>query len=1679
MEALQSISGLGFQTDSKLDLSAKDKRYLTNVEKALVTFDTLQEWADYIAFLSRLQKALLLGDDSVEPQSVEWIPLSNQVSRKLALCLSPKLPNGVHQKALSLYELIFRALTNDAFNEHINVWLPGFLPVVSYASMQLKPQVLNIYKTYVFQKLKQSTIRSIAKPVLLSLLSVIDDENSEVYKDAFALLDAFKVAMNDNSLFWQTIFLCITSSPERRLGALNWCVARLPSFKLLKDEKGSRLSSEAESCLKPEPGLLVRAFAAALNTSTSFNQANDIVVVRGFFDLLLSHLPLSSEVFQHEFSASDKELLIMACCRITLKKDMSLNRRLWSWLLGPELADESTDGDSRVNYFADNALPILSEGVLKMVNSKDSSMTVKGLKIALSFMLDRWEISQLVAPRFFTLILLACFISVNSQREGKLEILANTKLFFDAVEASFIWEYIICELILSDTSPQYEMLCFLLKNFDFHDQEIAIHIPLAMLCLLLKCEISVKSVETLKLLLGLAQPRLFAPILRVDRLNKEPFLEKVKDYYENLRGDYDVEFPIKKSDMSFMLLDCLKDWYVDSVSKGFLNDELSSILCHFLFTIPTENYEILHFSDKILLDTIFHIRPFCFQLDEMENQKALRLVLSAVKFTRYLVKASNTQQRNRILRIFLSNLWYALISSYPANNEVEAVRIIFDLELSFDSHEIEAGLVEMILHTPRETRSSAFYKLWVHSADLSTSESLLAGPLRLLLDDLHDNASASFMASKRLVRNILKDGSAARFLKLLTDPILAFDFIKSLKTQIGHHDDLKNFAYSIESIHNVIRSNEKLVKETLNHELVVSEGTESFELVKTNEWDISNYKSLHLSVLHKFLGLELSSEILESRQLLDDYSKCVSSCLKLFSDLVMGSEADFTAHFEKLLLNCLYYVQAINDIPLEIELVQAEYINTIQKFLDLTKSMNIDIRLLHTSTESKDSLLVTLIIEGIKKCLSAILLEKWFALLTRSLYSWSESVFSVILTLNDGIINKIKTYFERVKRFEKVNDFVNLETSFSILLSGLEDMLSISHSYLLTSSLRSNAKVPTANGDSGFLGSVILGVFQIESPNLQTEEQNRIYSVLISIQDASRIAFEMWDWAEKGVLNLPEEFASTKSASFLSNKLKFRSRKLLEALMDLERQEVIETIIESSSENLTKLKLLHVLDNGRPQITLPHIINSIMTRCYPQGLKESNRSSMNSPVTSKQLSEFLYPYFDSIDTDTIEDVWQKLVMFFKDVLAHAYHFKASLSDYLRVLAVLANKISAKKSSERKGYTKELADLYQRMITAACTLSMAENKDNREELAIEKNLLETLISLIDSLSDVLQDSDKVTAAVNTIVNLALVPNLGGKSDNCELALNLMKLIGSAHPTRVWRNVVSNAFNDNNFFVAEIYKQNQWKSLLSIWASTENDALTDLIARISPPTKSTAANIFVWNEKSELEDKLYVLKRVAYLILVLSPDHFANVLDELCTRIFSVINGSCPALFRTESFVLLRAIALRFDQIHLLAYWSPITQSLVEVFRSALLRSQKELEQLEDEEVQLVLGACKLLDQLLLLRFDEFTLKEWLFVETNPSVITDSTKNAPTTLIDLLAVHTESLSVKSSAVQVTHPIAGQSNKPTLYRVKKVESIGSLRRFFGLFSYINYEQTYSLAGPNLEACCDDVFQDLSVSG
>lgn len=1658
---LRAIPGLSAKLSPAPELSAKDKRLWLAVEKALASFDHLDEWADYIAFLSRLQKALQLAEEPAH--SVQWIPLAHQVLAKLALCLSSKLPNGVHQKTISIYDLIFSKLSRETLNKEIQVWLPGLLPVVSYGSMLVKPQLLALYKNHLLVQLEPSTLKMITRPVLLSLLAGLDDENLEVFSDILSILDKFKHRLGDSAHFWQCLFLCIITSPEKRLGALNWCTARLPVLLAMKTGGGeSKFSVEAQACLTPDPGLLVRAFATALDTSTTFNQATDVIVIRGFFDLLLSHLPLLSEVINSVISTSDKELLLMACCKVTLKRDMSLNRRLWAWLLGPESHDEQVE-DSRLNYFRENALDVVETGLLKLINGHDHSKQVKALRMSLSLILDRWEINKTLTPRIFVPILTASYKAYKQNTKEGQDVVAGAKSFFDEVEACYIWNYITCDLIADSTTESTEILEYLLRNFHFPEEERTVHIPLAIISVLSSYNLSSQAVSTLELLTELCLPHAIGPLeseVDISTYSRAEIVPTIQKYYEQLTVDENSAVPFSGSALALLIMNYLKDWYVESLQTSVCSKQVLAILSDFLYSVPNKNnIDIL--SDGKLVETVLDYPPFTYTESEPDSVD-MSSVFGIVNLCRYLVKTATAAEKSKILRIVLSNLWVPLVTAYPANHQVEAVRHIFDLEICFDVHQIEAGILDMLLHTPSDVRVKSFYKLWVHSADFSDAESILSNPLHVILDDLYATAKGNEMSVEKFVHNAITDGSAARLLKLITDPLLLAAFMRAQKSEINSHDDLNLFAYNLETVLNVIRSNEKLLKESFNHEFVVSESTEKFELITSNQWDISNYKSLVVSIIEKFLNLSLSADLLNDRDSLKSYLDCITFALDLHLLLITGTESDFENHFHLLINRCLRLISDLKIRPYEIELVEAKYIKCILHTLNTAKSMSIDLRLLQHDENTKDPLLVSFIVQGITKCQSSTLLEKWFALLTASVYLFNESVFNVILTLNDAIIDKIKVYMTSVKAFDKASGNTGLDASLSILLSGLEDLLSISHSYLVTSNLRANARVQNVNGEAGFLGNVISGVFQIELPDLRTDEQNRLLSILISFQDAAKLAFDIWNWAD----NKPQaqsdfKLALSKSITYLANKLKFRSRKLLECLSELERQEVIETIIESQCETSTKVKILHVLDSGRSQVTLPHILNSIVTRCYPQSLNEKELSSKNSPVTEQQLSEFLGPYYESIDHDTVDDVWECSINFFREVLSHPTFYKPQLIYFLDAIKTLSLKTTARKLDARRN-TKELATLFLSMLNAVT--SSDETTDSQ---------LEDLAGLVQYFDEILRDTDKTNTAVTTIITSVVMPSVKVKANKTEEAvLELTSTLGTFYPNRAWKQLVLDVFMDNTFFSSGKFQQEGWKKSMALWIDSDKDKLNDLVARVTPSAQASAANIFIWNEHSEVEDRIFILKRISYLILVQPQDLFGSILDELFTRLSAALNSSCPPLYKSEAFNLFKVILLRFSEMQLLPYWLLVTQNLLEVFIETVLKITRDPHSLSKEQLKLVLSACKLLDQLLLVGFDEFTLDEWLYVAS--SSITDGSGKS-SSLMDQLAVLTEVLLTKEDPIAVSHPEPQTKVGPLLYGVKSIGSIELLKKFFGSLSYVCYERKYGLCEADISACNQDAFGDL----
>lgn len=1629
-----------------------NKRYLQQVEKAIASFESLDEWADYISFISKLSRALQLN--GIKPQTVSVIPCDQTVANKLSLCLLPNLPNGVHIKVLDLYYTIIQALTIKSFNSSLNIWIPLVLPILSFGSIQVKSEVIKVFRT-IFEKIGNNELKAITRPLILSFLAGLDDENSESFPDAFSLLELLQNKLNNDIHFWQNMFLAVIANPEKRLGGLTWFTKRLPVFITIKD---GIFTEEATACLTPTPGLLIRSFAVSIKTKTNFNPANDIIIIRGFFDLLLSHVPLNSAIFNDKTS-KDKKLLMKSCMEILLKKDMSLNRRVWYWLLGPENNETyATSAELRSNYFQQFGVSTLFEVLLEMING-DIESQINAFKISLSLIIDKWEISHLLIPRVLLPILITCF-KADKHSSQYDEILSSAQAFFNGVEAFYIWKDLMSE------THNLDLLEFVLSQFDFQDDELKSHIPYVYVIIANQKELSNTRLNVLEMLVELF-PKSLAPFNNADKVER---IQEVIDFYSNI--EIDEKPPLTEAQLSYMIYNSIKVILINQITNPQLSGRICELFQKIVYLLPDSEE-----TDPDILKFLLIQKESTKESSDDEKLNNVIIAFSLSKLLLMLPKIS-VIDKCKAIKIISTNLWPSLVSLNPNFYQVEAVKCLFGLDLG--SHYIEAAISRLILDSDFTDRLNALKTIWMNSSN--EADSILMRPLQIVLDDLKSDNIAQLEICN-FVKTVSNGGSANRLLKMITNPLLNFDFLALEVTKMNTNDELHMFTYHLKTIINVINTDRKRLKDAFNNEFAVMDNSQKLKIIKANEWDISTYKSLMFYVLEKFLSLRLEDDIFKNAAMLENYYQCTTNSLKLFNILLSGNEVDFDEKFHNLIDYCSY-LTILPLCPHEIELIQIHYVKTIFQMLEIAEDSRVNLNLY---VDNQEPILIRFIVTGISKAKSPVLLETWIKLLTRSLYMFNEYIFNVLPGINSCLVARLEGYFETSSRNSVKWSYNDVESCINALISGVEDLLSISHSYLSTSKIRADSNI-----DAGFLGNVIQGVFSIESPAHRTSEHNKLYAILQAFQDSIKIGFKIWQWGD-----VKPSFQSNDSLINLANKLKFRSKKLLESLIDLERQEIIEMLIDIDVTPFKILiKLLNVLDGGRSQITLPHIINSILTRCYPSLLDESKKSHLQVDINENTLAKFLIHYLESIDNDTVIDIWNCLMQFFKDVLNHFNHFKLLVPNFLKMIETVSLKLTNKYAKKNK---KEIADIFIKLLTSSVGKRMFDtNNDKGDDKAVNKvthynvdkienekdssdeeespsdfqdELIDSISDILSNLAEIVQDRDKINICMNIIVLNLITPQIKPlKVHEIPLrTLGLLAKVGHTNSNKAWNLLINDLFQDSSFLDGlNSIKLDIWFQILSSWCTNNERFLESLNKLISTP-----GTIFSWNEKSEVESRINSIKRVSLMILSQSQDYFLSCLDDIFKKIeINLNNASCPIVFKTQIFILIRILLIKFNPMHLLPYWTVISQHLLTVFESVLKKTSEELSSINAPELILILNACKLLDQLLLLRNDEFNLNEWLFVDNKINM--DDLHEVVVSIIDRVSRDSNLTLLKELSLSL-YPIDNKTLVPLLNGVQTITSIAALRTFFDSLGYLNYERIYSLKQVDLKTCQEDVISDL----
>ena len=422
----------------------------------------------------------------------------------------------------------------DGLSEDLHLYLPGLSPLLSYASLTVKPALLSLFENHIL-KLEVETLRPALKALILSLLPGLDDEGSDEFERTLLILDQLRFPAGKYGIaqdaagdrrFWQGLFLTTITSPSRRAGALQYLLRNLPS--LDQSRHSSSITSrdgqnaddaglaDLEAILSPEPGLLVRCFAAGLRDQ-------QLLVQRGFLDLLVAKAPLSSSILQQKVKSEDLDLLISAAVQVVLRREMSLNRRLWNWFLGPQAAKETEEAlaspvhkesngdlprdlqkavDTLPSYFQIHGLQPLSACLRKVIGTSatDPVMRAKPFRVCLSLM-DRSEIGGMIVPQIFLVMMenVRRYEEVCPSPEAFEEVLRSSNVFFDGIQSNLIWSE-ICKVVyraffttesqrtteaLKTSLQEMQLVWFILNRFNVREEEmLVLHMPRACLILI-------------------------------------------------------------------------------------------------------------------------------------------------------------------------------------------------------------------------------------------------------------------------------------------------------------------------------------------------------------------------------------------------------------------------------------------------------------------------------------------------------------------------------------------------------------------------------------------------------------------------------------------------------------------------------------------------------------------------------------------------------------------------------------------------------------------------------------------------------------------------------------------------------------------------------------------------------------------------------------------------------------------------------------------------------------------------------------------------------------------------------------------------------------------------------------------------------------------------------------------
>ncbi|KAG0158259.1 hypothetical protein PDIDSM_5772 [Penicillium digitatum] len=1717
----------------------KDKnyrRYASSVERALSLFDNaLQKWADYISFLGRLLKAL-----QTHPPDQPVVPHKVLVSKRLAQCLNPSLPSGVHQKTLEVYAYIFGLIKLEGLSHDLPLYLPGLAPTLTFASLTVRPLFLSLIEGYIVD-LEPWAIRPALKAIILALLPGLEEETSDDFeltlrtinklRDAARQLETQRTseAGASGQYFWQCLFLASITNPSRRLGVLAYLNRYLPKLGIADRRLSTagendpqnippEILAAADSVILPEPGLLIRCVASGLSD-------DQLLVQRNFLDLLVTHLPLSSPILQNKIAGSDLRTLVIAAVGVVIRRDMSLNRRLWAWFLGPDSPNDSSSMDDRKfssettrsvsvdgkeltqsQYFSRVGLQPLVTGLLDMIKQAPCipSDRTKPFRIALSLM-DRWEIGGYIVPAVFlpTIRSVQAFESTAPESHFE-EVFRSASAFFDGVESGVIFSELMglvdyrsfdADVDGDRVLRDLDLAQFIIENFNVREEDmVQIHVPLLALSVLVKLrDISSKKNTASKQAVTSALNKVLKPLTAL--LTERAFFKKtgsektagndtkgrgtdilktVHSFYEQSRTSLELPpLPYTPKNLGEMIIREAHELAIAALESRDGNSSIHEpldILVTLLKKLPKSRV----LRDRRLYGALS--RRLCLGKDKPTTASfcVISTIASTVTSLFFIQTPGfyiSYEDACDLIAPLVNQLWWYLSPLSPKFH-VEAVRCLWLLHsVSWIDHLVEASLAALMVnvsnaasrHLSSEQQAERFYVLWNHSHH-NTHEQ----PPKQVLEV--GGTLFSYQCSM-----------LERPLFIVLDLLSQESSDSSQSVQLWLQD-----LPSIHKVFHVVISN----LDELSEPDEIGEKNKEIYSISPDDYKECDYllqtASNIISALSHNGWIALLTHVLGNEKRLETSKP--------------EETADFKSLHSAMFDATLRIASALSPAPMEVSL-DGERLH--KDALQLMRQLLLGPRAEELVESGIDDFLVERLLvssEGGSIAVQGALIDTLLAALKvrfaqvylppppprpKHLRAASQDRLTspsiLSFTSEKGDLRQLLTQLPQPP--ERLLDcFIKgisstksrgIVDKWIVLLCEVLPLYSGSIFQILLMLVECLCREIRAS-----YGRLQLSFQQTEDWPQDRSEHVTI-ALLTGLETCIANAHERLIVEES---NVPTVKTPDQAQGFFGN-----------MVSGVFNSEGGQGRPNTANDRLTVLLCFQ----DAPKITIP-VFNAIYTRTNPSALDPSRKSSLTSNLSESELASF------SLDDDVLDEIWTDCTTFLRDVLSNPFPHRQILPRLIEFAAILGVKLENTTFGEDRRMRKELGDVLLRLLTAVFTSKplglshdtgpMARSSVDHDRTSVTHTGPDDMLSILavsmPSFITTLGDSDRINTAITSVSTNVVGPLIRSRLFPNNLNRNVMVLLQQMAKVpaaaKLWKKDISDAFHDARFFGLHLeLVKDSWIDLLRQWVLADKERLSEFLVRLPPPSSAgimfgvgaSAARLEA-DRKAQLN-----LRRIALLLLSASDDYFVGELPALLQKLEDLLaatSASSPSsATRAEVFMVLRAVALKSSASAMAPFWPLINTELQEAISAVPQGSQPEV-----YNSYSLLQACKLLDVLLVLTPDDFQLLEWLFVTDTIDAVYPPDRWEPIALADEISQTFGPRGAGSPTIPTeTNEAQTHSGLKRPWLISDwiretakddiVERV--LRPFFARLSIYVFESTYGMGSVDLTVCRDDLLADL----